>query len=255
MAAAGAQAGESAAAGARYTIKRLGPRPPRPSRRPAVIVVAAVVLVAVAGLALAVVGSGQGGHTGRPKAMPAQAPPRRSAVPAPAKPASPVPSVRERGGTALVDVVGVGCPSNGNDAVIPDNAPTGPGWALAGGGWTGNGCDGTTLWTMDPNGNQPVPSILTWRFVPSPGARQCTLAVFIPTQNALGVSDYSVSVGAGVVDAVLVRQGAEAGHWHTLGTFTASGGSLEITTAPVPGASGRGHHSAIAASAASARCT
>lgn len=255
MAAAGAKAGESAAASAQYTIKRLGPRRPQPSRR-SVVIAATVVLVAVAGVALAVVGIGQtGGRTGHPRAMPTQAPPRRSAVPAPAKPASSTPPVRERARTSLVDVAGVGCPGNGNDAVILDNAPTGPGWASAGGGWTGNGCDGTTLWTMDPNGNQPVPSILTWRFVPSPGAKRCTLAVFIPTQNALGVSDYSVSVGADVIDAILVRQEAEAGHWLTLGTFTASGGSLEITTAPVPGRSDRGHHSAIAASAASALCT
>jgi hypothetical protein len=255
MAAAGAKARESAAASAQYTIKRLGPRPPRPSHR-SIVIAAAVVLVAVAGVALAVVGADQtGSRSGRPRAMPTQAPPRHSAVPVPVKPASPAPSARERPRAALVDVVGVGCPGNGSDAVIPDNAPTGPGWASAGGGWTGNGCDGTTLWTMDPNGNQPVPSFLTWRFVPSPGTTRCTLAVFIPTQNALGVSDYSVSVGTGVVDAVLIRQGAESGRWLTLGTFTAAGGALEITTAPVPAASGRGHHSAIAASAASALCT
>jgi len=186
---------------------------------------------------------------------PPQTPPRRITGPVPAKAASPAPSARKRGRAALVDVAGVGCPDNGSDAVIPDNAPTGPGWALAGGGWTGNGCDGTTLWTMDPNGNQPFPSVLTWRFVPSPGTTRCTLAVFIPTQNALGESDYSISVGTGVVDAILIRQGAEAGHWLTLGTFTAAGGALEITAAPVPGASSRGHHSAIAASAASAFCT
>jgi len=256
MAAAGAKAGKSGAAQARYTIKRLGPRRPRPGRRVAVIVVA-VVLVVAAGVALAVAGTGRtGGRTGRAGAMPAQGSPRRSAGPAPAKPASPAPSARNRDRAALLDVAGVGCPSSGDVTVIPDNAPAGPGWGFAGGGWTGNGCDGSTLWTMDPNGNQSAPSILTWRFVPAPGTTRCTLAVFIPTQNALGVSDYSVSVGAHeVVYAVLVRQGPAAGHWLTLGTFTASGGSLEITTAPVPSASARGHHSAIAASAASASCT
>jgi hypothetical protein len=128
----------------------------------------------------------------------------------------------------------------------------------AGGGWTGDGCDGSTLWTMDPNGNQPVPSTLTWRFSPT-GAARCTLAVFVPTLNALGVSDYSVSVGppgaSQVVTTVPVRQSAEAGQWLTLGTFPLSGPSLEITTAPMPAAPGPGHHGAVAASAARAVCT
>ena len=149
----------------------------------------------------------------------------------------------------------MGCPGPG---VIPDNAPTGPGWTPAGGGWTGNGCDGSTLWTMDPNGNQPVPSTLTWTFN-SAGASQCTLAVFIPMQNALGVSDYSVSVGppgaSQVIGTVPVSQPAAAGQWLTLGAFPVSGSSLQITAAPAPGASGRGHHGAIAASAARAVCS
>jgi hypothetical protein len=128
----------------------------------------------------------------------------------------------------------------------------------AGGGWTGNGCDGSTLWTMDPNGNQPAPSTLTWRFSPAAGDARCTLAIFVPAQNALGVSDYSVSIGpkatGHVVAAVPVSQATEAGQWLTLGTFPISGSPLEITMAPVPGASGPGHHGAIAASAARARC-
>ena len=155
-------------------------------------------------------------------------------------------------------IVGVGCPNDHGDTVTFDNAPTGPGWMTAGGGWTGNGCDGSTLWTMDPNGNQPVPSTLTWRFSAA-GAARCTLAVFVPTLNALGVSDYSVSVGppgaSRVVAAVPVRQSAEAGQWLTLGTFPLSGPSLEITTAPMPAARGPGHHGAVAASAARAVCT
>jgi len=129
----------------------------------------------------------------------------------------------------------------------------------AGGGWTGNGCDGSTLWTMDPNGNQAAPSILTWAFSPAVGVSRCTLAVFVPTQNALGVSDYSVTIGppatGRIVAAVLVRQAAASGQWLPLGTFPVSDSPLEITTAPAPGAPGPGHHGAIAASAASARCT
>jgi hypothetical protein len=152
----------------------------------------------------------------------------------------------------------VGCPSDGEDAVTLDNALTGPGWMPAGGGWTGNGCDGSTLWTMDPN-DKSAPSALTWRFSPAAGATSCTLAVFVPTQNALGVSDYWVSSDPAGTDQVVtmvpVSQAANAGQWLTLGTFPVSGSPLEITTAPVPGSSGPGHHGAIAASAASARCT
>jgi translation initiation factor IF-2 len=152
----------------------------------------------------------------------------------------------------------VGCPSDGGGAVTFSNAPKGPGWTPAGGGWTGNGCDGSTLWTMDPNGKQPAPSTLTWTFNTA-GASRCTLAVFVPTQNALGVSDYSVSVGPAaasqVVGAVPVSQSAEAGQWLTLGTYPVSGSLVEITTAPAPGASGPGHHGAIAASAARAACS
>jgi hypothetical protein len=155
-------------------------------------------------------------------------------------------------------VAGVGCPADGDDAITVNNAPTGPGWMPAGGGWTGDGCDGSALWTMDPNGNQPAPSTLTWTFTPPAGAARCTLAVFVPTQNALGMSDYSVSMGAAatakVVAAVAVSQAPEAGQWLTLGTFPVSGSPLEITTAPAPAASGPGHHGAIAASAARALC-
>lgn len=157
------------------------------------------------------------------------------------------------------EVVGVGCPGHGEQAVTLDNAPAGPGWVRAGGGWTGDGCDGSTLWTMDPNRHQPAPSTLTWVLSPMPGASLCTLAVFVPTQNALGVSQYTVSDGppapGRALAVVPVSQAAEAGQWLTLGTFPVSGAPLEITAAPAPGAAGPGHHGAIAASAARARCT
>lgn len=88
---------------------------------------------------------------------------------------------------------------------------------------------------------------------------QCTLAVFVPTQNAQGMSDYSVSNGSQTTGqaaaAVPVSQAAKAGQWVTLGTFPVTGSPLEITAAPIPGAPGPGHHAAIAASAARARCT
>lgn len=272
MAAAGAKAGEAAApagGGIDYRLKRLGTRPARRRRR-FVVMMATVALLAAGGAALASF-SQPARHAGRAGAAPSRVPvrPRASARPSamPARPAptasprrspSAAPSPRGRGTAASLEVAGVGCPGGGEAAVTVDDAPKGPGWMSAGGGWTGNGCDGSTLWTMDPNG-KPGPSSLTWIFSPVAGTARCTLAVFIPTQNALGVSDYSVSIGpmgtGQVVAAVPVSQAAKAGQWLMLGTFTVSGSSVEITTAPVPGASGPGHHGAIAASAASARCT
>lgn len=143
-----------------------------------------------------------------------------------------------------------------------NDAPIGPGWMPAGGGWTGDGCDGGSLWTMSPNGKR-APSTLTWSFSPVAGAARCMIAVFVPTRNVLGVSDYRVSAGAvpggavpggGVVAVVPASQVAQAGRWLTLGTFPVSGVPLEITAAPAPGASGPGHNGTIAASAASASC-
>jgi hypothetical protein len=267
MAIAGAKAGETAAppdAGVEYRLKRLGARSARRRRR-TIAIMAAVALLAVGGVALASL-KRPGGPTGRAGAAPSRAPAklhapgRPSAVPARAAPtasARRAPSRKGSGHAGALEVVGVGCPSDGDDTITLDNASTSPGWMPAGGGWTGNGCDGSTLWTMDPNGG-PAPSTLTWRFSPAAGATWCALAVFVPTQNALGVSDYWVSTdpaGIGhVVATVPVSQAANDGQWLRLGTFPAHGSPLEITTAPVPGASGPGHHGAVAASAASARC-
>lgn len=275
MGAAGVKAGETAAqAGqgrAAYTLKRLGTRRTRKSGR-AVAVAAAVALLAAGG---AVASYNQlGGHAGRPGPAPSRGPSQPGAAPASSSPAVAAPPAQARrtpsaaptpssiapghGPVASLEVAGVGCPSDGDEAVSLHNAPTGPGWMPAGGGWTGNGCSGITLWTMDPNGHQPVPSTFTWTFGLAAGTRRCTLSVFVPMQNSLGVGDYSVSVGPAatsqVVAATSVSQAAQAGHWITLGTFAVSGPSLEITTAPLPGASGPGHHGAIAASAASASC-
>ena len=54
------------------------------------------------------------------------------------------------------EVAGVGCPGSENDGVSLTATSTGPGWTTAGGGWTGNGCDGSSVWTMDPNGTRPA---------------------------------------------------------------------------------------------------
>jgi hypothetical protein len=123
---------------------------------------------------------------------------------------------------------------------------------------------------MDPNGNQPVPSALTWKFGLAAGVSHCTLTVFVPTLNALGVGEYAVSTGATATVSVAVSQAAAAGQWVTLGSYPVQGSSLQIQLAPAtgptgepgPGAHGRshvtgqgpGHNSAIAASAARAAC-
>jgi hypothetical protein len=85
------------------------------------------------------------------------------------------------------------------------------------------------------------------------------VAVFIPTRNALGLTEYSVFTGppasGQAAAAVLISQADMAGQWLTLGTFPVTQPWLEVTATPVPGASGAGHHKAIAASAASALCS
>ena len=125
---------------------------------------------------------------------------------------------------------------------------------------------------MDPNGNQPVPSALTWKFGLAAGVSHCTLAVFVPTVNALGVGEYAVSTGAAATVSVAVSQASAAGQWVTLGSYPVWGSSLQIQVAPAVGAApagdpgpgahghghiagqGPGHNSAIAASAAMAAC-
>lgn len=170
-------------------------------------------------------------------------------------------------------MAGVGCPEDNDVAVVLANAPAGPRWTAAGGGWTGNGCDGSAVWTFNPNGNQPVPSTLTWKFVPAGGTSRCTLAVFVPEQNALGVSEYQIFSAAPaasrMIGTVRVWRSATAGQWVRLGSYLVSG-AFEIRlmpdmspfAEPGPGTHGRhhvaqapGYNAAIAASAASATCS
>jgi hypothetical protein len=173
------------------------------------------------------------------------------------------------------EIAGVGCPNSQSNGVNLDAASSGPGWTAAGGGWTGNGCDGSAVWTMDPNGNQATPSALTWFFDPGAGVSHCRLAVFVPTQNALGTGDYAIYNGTTTLRAVSVDQAANAGQWVRLGSYPATGTSLQIQfrpaiaalTASGPGPKGNGpgrsapaghlapgHNAAVAASAASANC-
>jgi transcriptional regulator with XRE-family HTH domain len=194
----------------------------------------------------------QASHSATPAAQPRQAP---SAAPAQAQRGATGPMV-----TGPV-VTGVGCPQGQGVGVTVNNAATGPGWAAAAAGWTGDGCDGGSVWTMNPNGKQPASSTLTWFFTPSATATSCTVAVFVPTQNALGVADYAVSTGTANTATVTVDQSSAAGQWVTLGSYPVNGSPLNVQispdlttlTAAGPGP-GRGHNSAIAASAARAAC-
>jgi hypothetical protein len=135
-------------------------------------------------------------------------------------------------GSARLEVAGVGCPDNQGDGVSLDAASTGPAWTAAAGGWAGNGCNGSSVWTMDPNGNQASPSTLTWFFHPSARESACRLGVFVPTQNALGMASYQISDGAVSLGTVSVDQAARAGQWVGLGSYPVTGGMLDIQLLP-----------------------
>jgi hypothetical protein len=128
------------------------------------------------------------------------------------------------------EVAGVGCPDSPNDGISLADASTGPGWTTAGGGWTGNGCDGSAVWTMDPNGTSP--STLTWFFYPSMRASSCQLAVFVPSQNALGAGDYQISAGSASLGSVSIDQADDQGQWVPLGSYPATGGMLTVQLLP-----------------------
>jgi len=128
------------------------------------------------------------------------------------------------------EVAGVGCPNRHNDGISLAGASTGPGWTTAGGGWTGNGCDGSSVWTMDPNGTSP--STLSWFFSPSVQASSCQLAVFVPGQNALGVGNYQILAGSTSLGSVSIDQAASAGEWVPLGSYPVTGSMLTIQLQP-----------------------
>jgi hypothetical protein len=175
--------------------------------------------------------------------------------------------------TSVRQVTGVGCPPSQDNGVTLTAARPGPPWTAAQGGWTGNGCDGTSVWTMNP-AQKPSPSTLTWRFGALSGVSRCTLSVYVPTQNALGQAAYAVSTGSGAsLGTVTIDQAADAGYWTALGTFAAAGSGYQIqlmpavtkltAAGPAPKGPGKpagkpaapGHNSAIAASAAATTCS
>ena len=242
-----------------FTLVRLGTTR-RGSRGLALgVAAAAAVVLAAGGTAIAVLRpashpSATGNHinhiTTRPHPTTAPSSPGRQAPqPTPSHHHDPGPAA-----PAWPEVTGYGCPNTPRSGVSLDSAAAaGPGWTVAGGGWTGNGCDGTSIWTMNPSGMGP--SAMTWRFTPG-NTRTCVLAVFIPAENALGVASYTIGSGPGpaALSTQTVDQAAEAGQWVRLGSFPVSGPTMQVQLSG-PLATGRGHNSAIAASAASARCS
>ena len=260
------------------------PRPAAPRGhlgRRAAVAAAAVTLVA-AGTAVAL--TRPAAHTyasARPRTTPSVS---KDAPRAPTVPRHPVASVPRMTSTpratstpqatSVPRVAGVGCPGSQDNGVTVTAARPGRPWTAAQGGWTGNGCDGASLWTMNPAGKQPSPSTLTWWFGAPPGVSRCTLSVYVPTQNALGQAGYAVSTGNGSsLGTVTIDQAANAGSWVVLGTFSAAGSGYQIQLMPevaeltAAGPAGKGpgksapkpappgHNSAIAASAAAATCS
>ena len=255
------------------------PQPAAPRGRQArrAAVAAAVATLVAAGTAVAVTRPAAHTNAGaRLRTTPSASRPRslapRAAAPAPRmSPASRMTSAPRM--TSVLRVAGVGCPAGQDNGVTLTTDRPGPPWTAAQGGWAGNGCDGASVWTMNPAGKQPSPSTLTWWFGALPGASRCTLSVYVPTRNALGQAGYAVSAGSGsTLGTVTVDQAAEAGYWVVLGTFPAASSGYQIRlmpevtelTAAGPAAKGPGkaapkpvppgHNSAIAASAAAATC-
>ena len=176
--------------------------------------------------------------------------------------------------TSVMRVTGVGCPASQDRGVTLTTAGPGRPWTAGQGGWAGNGCDGASVWTMNPAGKQPAPSTLTWWFGGLSGVSRCTLSVYVPAQNALGQAGYAVSAGSGgSLGTVTIDQAANAGQWVVLGTFPAAGSGYQIQlmpevtelTAAGPAANGPGkpgpkpvppgHNSAVAASVAATACS
>jgi hypothetical protein len=224
-----------------FTINRLGPRPPRPPRLGRALAAGAgLAALACGGLVLL---AGPGSHPARhaaaaprpPRTGPAAARPPRASAPASAAPRSARPHPAHptaRPAAAVTQIAGVGCPDGLGGTVTLAAAAQGPGWSAAGGGWTGDGCDGSSAWTTVTPADQAAPSSLTWSFHPAPGASRCTVAVFVPTENALGEADYTVAAGTGVLGTVPVDQAASAGQWITLGRYPVAGTGLSVQLTP-----------------------
>jgi hypothetical protein len=192
------------------------PQPAAPrgrAGRRAAVAAAALTLVA-AGTAVALTRPATHTDAGaRPRTSPHLSRPRTSR-PATSRPRSlprhPAAAPRM---TSVLRVTGVGCPASQDRGVTLTTAGPGRPWTAGQGGWAGNGCDGASVWTMNPAGKQPAPSTLTWWFGGLSGVSRCTLSVCVPAQNALGEAGYTVSAGSGgSLGTVTIDQAANAGH-------------------------------------------
>ena len=147
-------------------------------------------------------------------------------------PATPSPAPVALPAHATTQIAGIGCPDGPGQDVTLDAAVAGLGWSRAGGGWTGNGCDGRSAWTVGALTNLTSPATLTWAFHPGTGTSRCTLAVYVPTRNALGIAEYTISGSSGVLATAPVNQAANAGQWVTLGTYPVAGPAMTIQLTP-----------------------
>ncbi|HEY3652764.1 MAG TPA: helix-turn-helix domain-containing protein, partial [Streptosporangiaceae bacterium] len=137
----------------------------RPGRRATLAAAAAAVTLVAAGTAVALTrpvahtyasarprtSPSASRDTPRPRALPPQpvaSVPRMTSVPR---------TTTSPQATTAPRVAGVGCPASQDNGVTVTAARPGPPWTAAQGGWTGNGCDGTSVWTMNPAGKQPSP--------------------------------------------------------------------------------------------------
>lgn len=121
----------------------------------------------------------------------------------------------------------------------------------AGGGWTGDGCDGRSVWTVDAAGAEAIPRTFTWFFHDAAIVSRCTVSVFVPGRGALGRARYAVFGGSGaLLGTATVDQAAMAGRWIVLGSFPASQYEIQL----MPGEATVGA-AAIAASAAAVTCS
>jgi hypothetical protein len=144
----------------------------------------------------------------------------------------PQPGHRVTPPVATTAVAGIGCPDGLGQDVTVTAATAGPQWLPAPGGWTGNGCNGDSAWTLGTPVSALVPT-LTWFFHPGQGTSLCTLAVYVPTLNAVGAADYAIANGNGVLSTVRVNQAAAAGRWARLGRYRVAGLMMSIQFTPL----------------------
>jgi len=176
------------------------------------------------------------GRAARPGAA---ATPSRQATPSPMAPTARASQVAWQV-VPVTEIAGIGCPDGVGQDVSLDAAIIGLGWFTGGGGWTGDGCDGSSAWTESGPGTPAGSSTVTWTFHPAARASRCTLAVYVPTQNALGEGEYAIATVSGTLAVVPVDQAATSGQWVTLGTYQLSGPgiTIELTPRATPPAAG-----------------